>query len=191
MRSHRREQVSVEARHAAYWLARTLTEKSLSQIGLAMGGRDTSTICQGVAAFERRLAEDPALVEKAVTARNMLEVLRRNRLLPTVGDPDAPLAADRVLRSADPYRAAGLVSTLEIVAMCGRLLALEEVAGGAYALLARIDRLGDANEGDDTTALRTDIRALADGLVIQLAELGYANEEAEPQQESINVHAAN
>lgn len=49
--SNRRPQEIVDARHTAFWLARQLTQKSLTSVGEYFGGKDHGTVltaCRGV-----------------------------------------------------------------------------------------------------------------------------------------------
>lgn len=48
----------MEARFAAYWVARHATSNSLPQIGLHMGRRDHTTIMHGIARAEQMRAAD-------------------------------------------------------------------------------------------------------------------------------------
>jgi chromosomal replication initiator protein len=56
--SDRRARAISEPRQLVYWLARHLTTKSLPVIGLAIGGRDHTTVMHGLRVVERRRASD-------------------------------------------------------------------------------------------------------------------------------------
>lgn len=68
--SSRRDAPSVRARHAAMYLSRKLTTRSLPEIGRRMGGRDHTTVLHGVRRVETSLATDAELAERvaAITA---------------------------------------------------------------------------------------------------------------------------
>lgn len=61
MTSRRRLKVDIQPRHAAMWLARRLTEHSMTGIGRAFGGRDHATVINGVARIDIALRFDPRL----------------------------------------------------------------------------------------------------------------------------------
>ena len=54
----------VEARWAAWYLARKLTDHSLAEIGRRMGGRDHTTVLYGLNEAERLLKESPIFEER-------------------------------------------------------------------------------------------------------------------------------
>ena len=53
--SHRRSADAVRPRHAAMWLIRKLTTRSLPEIGQAFGGRDHTTVHNALRSVESRL----------------------------------------------------------------------------------------------------------------------------------------
>lgn len=61
MRSGSRRQNIVRARYLAMWLARQLTDSSLSQIGEAFGGRDHSTVLHAIRKMESSFDDDADL----------------------------------------------------------------------------------------------------------------------------------
>lgn len=78
------------------------------------------------------------------------------------------------------------MSTLETLALAVRLLALEDIAGGMFVLLAK---MADAPEGSDIHRLRHDNQALIEAITETLASLGYAepNQPAPEVQETPHV----
>jgi chromosomal replication initiator protein len=77
LRSPSRSRAVVTARGVAMYLARTLTRKSLDQIGHYFDGRDHTTVSYGCAKTQDLLKTDPAI-------RSAVELLR-DRLNPTRG----------------------------------------------------------------------------------------------------------
>lgn len=59
-------------RQVAMYLARDVTTRSTTEVGMAFGGRDHTTIVHGVAAVKRRMAEDPALTAKIGVLRQII-----------------------------------------------------------------------------------------------------------------------
>lgn len=57
-------------RHVVFYLAKTMTLKSLPKIGRAIGGRDHTTILSGVRKMERMLPNDPKLAADVDYIRN-------------------------------------------------------------------------------------------------------------------------
>lgn len=85
---------------------------------------------------------------------------------------DAYEAAARVAQGG--RRAAVALPTQAAVAICQRLVVLEEVAADTFLLLARVDRLSVAASPD----LIPETTALIDAIASRLAALGYSQEEA-------------
>jgi hypothetical protein len=128
LRSQRRTAKIVEPRQIAMYLAAKITEKSLPQIGNALGGRDHTTVLHGVRKVELMLARD-AYTPLAHTvfaleaAALALAELRGRGVLPEPEEEIAPidlarrvyaggrnaamrLPADRILELADALIAA-------------------------------------------------------------------------------------
>ena len=189
--SYRRDDRSVEARHVVAWMAFKLTTLSYPLIGAQMA-RDHTSIIYAVRSIEERVAAEPDFA--ASLDRLMLDVLA---LVNSPGavvllEIDAATAASKVA-AAGP-RAAIALSTLEVVAVCVRAANLEEVAGGAFQLLSRIDELAalrPAYSVEDRVRLDTlqpAIAALTATLSSALAALGYVPEE--PTEEGHNERTA-
>ena len=68
--SSRRTQVIVRPRQIAMYLAKTLTPRSLPEIGRRFGGRDHTTVLHAVRKIEKLAGEDPKLAQE-------LELLKR------------------------------------------------------------------------------------------------------------------
>jgi chromosomal replication initiation ATPase DnaA len=68
MASRRRSQSVVKARQVAMYLACTLTETPLAEIGLRLGGRDHSTVIHGRDAVAEQLAAGDVDVKRLVEA---------------------------------------------------------------------------------------------------------------------------
>jgi len=64
--SQRRQSALVEARHAFFDLARTLTSKSYPQIGAFCGGRDHSTVWHGIQKVSRHRAHYQPIIDAAM-----------------------------------------------------------------------------------------------------------------------------
>jgi len=56
-----RVKVVSSVRYEAMWFARAKTKASLPTIGMALGGRDHTTVLAGIRKFEARLATEPEL----------------------------------------------------------------------------------------------------------------------------------
>ena len=52
------------ARHAAFYLARTLTSNSMPEIARRMGGRDHTTVLNGIRRISRLLNDDQQLAKR-------------------------------------------------------------------------------------------------------------------------------
>lgn len=191
--SARRITQQVEARHAAYWLAATLTSNSLPTIGRAFGGRDHTSVMYGRdRVLERRASDDAyrsVLDGLATLARHAAE----QRFAERIAAPAAAIIARRVVDGG--ALATTMVSQREIGALALRLLALEGLAATTFELLAGIDRLALPFESYD--ARRTVIdrnKELTTAVADQLIELGYQQEPAHGQEETrdagAGVHAA-
>lgn len=59
-------------RQVAMYLAREVTTRSTTEVGMAIGGRDHTTVLHGVAAVKRRMAEDPELATKVGILRQII-----------------------------------------------------------------------------------------------------------------------
>jgi chromosomal replication initiator protein len=70
--SDRQTQAACRPRHVAMWLARHTTTYSLPAIGLAFGNRDHTTIMNGVARTDERMAADPMLAATVLAMRNII-----------------------------------------------------------------------------------------------------------------------
>lgn len=71
--SQRRYVRVVRPRHIAMYLAKVLTQNSLSEIGRRFGGRDHTTVLHAVRTMEKRLAvEDAAIAEEIAVLKGML-----------------------------------------------------------------------------------------------------------------------
>ena len=66
MMSFRRYAHVVEARDAFYWCARTLTPRTYVEIGRFFGGRDHTTVWEGVARVSRRFDSHKDRLAKVV-----------------------------------------------------------------------------------------------------------------------------
>jgi hypothetical protein len=59
-------------RQIAMYLCRDVTTRSTTEVGVALGGRDHTTIMHGVAAIKRRMAEYPELATKVGILRQII-----------------------------------------------------------------------------------------------------------------------
>lgn len=172
LRSMRRSGEVAHARSAACLLARELTGQSYPQIGRSLGCRDHTTIMVAVETAEKRCQADPIFKEKVQAARGAIIIIAQSELYRLLRDPDAVATAERVC--GDPVRQATRISTLESIAMAVRLLTLEDVAGGAYQMLAHFDELAAKPAGPRADALRRSLKTITETLSSTLASLGYA-----------------
>jgi chromosomal replication initiation ATPase DnaA len=69
---HRNKNI-VWARKIFCWLAYSQSDKSTTQVGLFLGGRDHSTIIYCIRQVERALASDPSMKTKLARYMNMLK----------------------------------------------------------------------------------------------------------------------
>ncbi len=184
--SHRRTAELMPSRLAVYWLAHRFQVGSSAVIGRHLNNRDHTTVLHGIEACEQRRADDHDYAAKLDAVEAAVAYLSRTRVAERFRDPDPVAVAERVM--LDPRgRAVMAVSEIELVALCGRLLALEDVAGATYRLLAQIDELDGANRVGAgfkpaptparVAGLRQSIRALIDSVASTLAALGYADTE--------------
>lgn len=72
LNSKRRTQSVVRPRHIAMYLAKTMTTRSLPDIGRRFGGRDHSTVIHAVAKITAQLGSDPLLAEDIEAIRKRL-----------------------------------------------------------------------------------------------------------------------
>ncbi len=71
--SARRTRVIVRPRQIAMYLAKTLTLRSLPEIGRRFGGRDHTTVLHAVRKIEGELKSDPSLADDMETLKRMLD----------------------------------------------------------------------------------------------------------------------
>lgn len=71
--SARRSRDLVRPRHVAMYLARTLTSRSMPEIGRQFGGRDHTTVLHGVRKVERLKSEDPEVARDLERLRTEIE----------------------------------------------------------------------------------------------------------------------
>jgi len=148
LRSHRRTVKVVMPRQIAMYLAAKITERSLPQIGEALGGRDHTTVLHGArkitAALETdaKLAEDVLSLESAAFA---LAQLRGRGVLPEPPEPVSPVEiARRVL--AKGRNGALRLPPDAVLELADALLAQEEDAAAREAALADLAARGIAPE---------------------------------------------
>jgi chromosomal replication initiator protein len=72
IRSDRRTSELIRARHAAFYLAKVITQRSYPEIGRRMGGRDHTTVLHGVRRVTRLIETDAAYANEIETLRSML-----------------------------------------------------------------------------------------------------------------------
>lgn len=70
--SQRRSASLVRPRHIAMYLAKTLTQRSLPEIGRRFGGRDHTTAIHAVRKIERLLHQEPDLPEQIENLKNQI-----------------------------------------------------------------------------------------------------------------------
>lgn len=71
--SQRRTKAVVQARQVVMYLAKTMTTRSLPEVGRRIGGRDHTTVLHGVRKIECRLKTDPGLVEQVNRIRQTID----------------------------------------------------------------------------------------------------------------------
>jgi len=71
--SRRRGKAAARQRQLGMWLARHLTPASLTEIGMAFGGRDHTTVGHAIWRIEQEIAGGSALGQRALRLRTTLE----------------------------------------------------------------------------------------------------------------------
>lgn len=178
--SERRIKSVMPARKAAICLAFELSLLSSTALGRRFGNRDHSTMVTARKSAELLKVSDADFAAKLEAARLAATALANTSVASCFGEPDAAAVARRVL--ADPAIHALGVSKNEICAMAARLLDLEEIAGGSFQLLLKIDQLIDAPRPATEADIfyRADLVACARAIIATLssalAALGYTKE---------------
>lgn len=138
IRSHRRTARVVAPRQIAMYLAARLTERSLPEIGCAIGDRDHTTVLYGVNRVEARLAGDRELVETVAglsAAALALGKLRGRGLLPAAQELLDPRdLARRIVVGGK--RAALRVTPEQILLLADALVAIDEEEESAQTVEA-------------------------------------------------------
>ena len=98
--SSRRTANVVRPRQVAMYLAKTLTLRSLPEIGRRFGGRDHTTVLHAVRKIEALVARDTALSEEVELAEAAAAGIERGRL----GALASPHAGGRRLRRFSPQK---------------------------------------------------------------------------------------
>lgn len=181
MLSHRRTEELTMPRHVAAWLSRQLTANSLPAIGRMFGGRDHTTVLASCRVVDRMMADDAAFASQVYLLERGIVAAHAGDSLRLLADLDAQACGERVAFGG--ARSAMALSTLEIVAVCVRLQALEEMAAGAATLLLCLDRLHDTKDADQRQALADRIKALTETVAGALEALGYCPQEPADAQE--------
>ncbi len=73
MLSNRRTRSVVHPRQIAMYLAKSMTPRSLPEIGRRFGGRDHTTVLHAVRKIEDLVSRDVALAEEIETLRRLIE----------------------------------------------------------------------------------------------------------------------
>ncbi|HEY8136227.1 MAG TPA: helix-turn-helix domain-containing protein [Methylocystis sp.] len=135
LRSARRTAKVIAPRQIAMYLARKLTEKSLPQIGQALGGRDHTTVIHGANKVEAEIASDATLAETVFaleSAALSLGQLRGRGMLPEPEEPISPLEIARnILRGG--RRAALRLSPDAVIELAEALVCSEELLARGIA----------------------------------------------------------
>ncbi len=176
--SRRRHADAVAARHAVVWVARKLTARTSPQIGGALS-RDHTTVLNSLSVAEERRSRDPAFASALAQICAASIALARSEHAAQYADVDVVAVAGRVARN--PQFEALRVSTLELIAVCDRLLALEDIAGGAFQLICKLD--GCARYSPQA-------ELLIETLTSALSALGYSKETLHGEDESQDGGAA-
>ena len=71
--SSRRNRSIVRPRQIGMWLAKSLTARSLPEIGRRFGGRDHTTVLHAIRKIKSLLADDPSLREEVEVLKRMLK----------------------------------------------------------------------------------------------------------------------
>ncbi|MDC7787335.1 helix-turn-helix domain-containing protein [Rhodoplanes sp. TEM] len=178
VRSNRRTADIAVPRHAVCLLASEMTGYTFAAIGRLLGDRDHTSIMHGVARGRALRDSDPDFAARFATARQI--VLDELATADRWQDADAVEAARAVMAAADPWRAATDLSVDEVVAVAARAVALEEVAGGTYQLLALLDEFERLRRQPSlpqppqrASEIAASVRALGDAIAEALQGLGY------------------
>jgi Bacterial dnaA protein helix-turn-helix len=84
--SSRRTANLITPRHAAVWLAKRLTTKSLPEIGRRFGGRDHTTVLHAIRKTEQKIAAYPSLAAELAELETRLKALAE-KCCPACGAP--------------------------------------------------------------------------------------------------------
>lgn len=144
MQSPRRHAAIVQARYAAYHLSRTLTRKSLPQIGRDIGGRDHTTVLHGCREADAMMASDPDFKAKVHAAHMAVLAMQRtpevSARLAERFEPGDPIMTARVVLT-NPVEGAIRIAPPDLAAIANRLLAGEDIFADTVRLLRIIDEL--------------------------------------------------
>ncbi len=169
--SGRRNQRLVRARHVAMYLARTLTGRSLPEVGRALG-KDHTTVMHGMRSVDRMLVSDPALADEVGEIRTAVvaasAALARAALRVPVTQPvdlDPVKIAQRVL---DEVNGLTSISMEELTALSAAVASGAETADLAAEDAARREAAAAAPAAPPPT-LNTAIVAAGRELIAALA----------------------
>ena len=121
MADRRGSAATARLRHTCWWLARELTPLSFEVIGRCSGGRDHSSVMNGVAVIDASRAQNETFRIETDALKGTLIALQRHSILQVAAVADPLAAARRVLGA--PEREAVRVPVIEIVAMARLIVA--------------------------------------------------------------------
>lgn len=154
--SPRKTEKLMRARTAAYGLCFKMTAHSHAQIGMQIGGRDHTTVINGIGRFYERNRSDDDFRQRVEAARAAIEIMNASRLAARFGGGDPVAIATYV--NQDPYGRALMLSVEEIAALAARVLAAE--AESAALRTGRPDQ--ETSHGEESKDARPGAAGAAD-----------------------------
>lgn len=176
--SARRAEATAEARYAACYLAKNLTDQTLTVIGRSFGGRDRSTVLLSIRESEKLVLSDPLFAEKVEAARIAALAMHGTDIAKALQPAQAIDCARMVL--TDPYEAATRILPRDLAALAERVLGAEDVFADVVKLLRVIDELVlDQPSPERRQELDRVSKQLIPTVALALAELGHTKQETD------------
>jgi len=179
--AHRREAVADEARQVVQWLALKLTTLSLPRLGKFVE-RDHSTVYHNARKVTARMEREPEFAARVMRLMNDAIAFANS---PAAREPKTvdPIAAAERVALAGARQAIGL-STLEVVAVCVRMVELEDLAAATAQFLVVNNAITAAGLMAADPAALTRRAELLSTLAVALDALGYQPEPEHDQEET-------